>query len=207
MNIKENVEDTVARLVKDNSMFTIFDITKTLRGLFDIAGQPPKIKHYIVKQEFENIDPSILSSYNKALVDIGGNMARVYFPMNSDPNTYNSNWIEDGINSKSIQTIHNAPANVLVAAILKPTSNGRLNIGKEWLSQIGLKINDPAFVSIDNINNSIVIEKSDSGVSKDKYYVDQEHRIRLSYMCYDQISHDGSFDIKNESGKLVIKGN
>ena len=87
------VEAIVANFVNDVSVFTAYDVTKTFRH-----QSSSKVYHSEVNSEVQRLYATgEMGSYNRTIVDIGvATSPFVYHHDNTDPQTYDKNWLAGG---------------------------------------------------------------------------------------------------------------
>lgn len=93
---QERIKNIVLELISKEIMFTSYDITKIIRK--DIEY----IRHSNVNNVVKNMySGSEMPNYIREQIDVGEEVnPYLYFNVNSDPSTYNKNWVENNINSE-----------------------------------------------------------------------------------------------------------
>ena len=200
-----DIELVINTFIKNNIMFTHYDITKTIRS------SNMMVMHSDVKAFTQNVSWPYF--YIKKIIKVAGQDSILYYPDHMDANTYNASAISEPttpvmVNRISVDSQGNvvksfvqkfatpAPVNggmqfttnpntSNVTSTVAPTSTlskscfdkrGRLHIAKKDVSSAGFSKNQLVYVSVKN-GCILITDISNTGVA---YTVDSHGAIRLS---------------------------
>lgn len=185
-----NINDKISELTTDESMFTAYDVTISLRndGHHVEHSDVKKIVHYL----FDNQDMN--PNYDRTSIIVPGtnSNALLYYHVSSDIGEYEpveKNYIlTDGNKTKYTVTIE-----------------GRLNIPARMIDISGLNGN---VVAVYSENNEIIIvdKKDDSLVGKKilKIGLCRRYDFRIPKSVLENISSNNSFSIKADKNRITI---
>lgn len=191
-----NIEDAISRLVSDESLFTAYDVTKTLRH----AGY--HVKHSEVRAAVRDFD--FPYEYREGVDSSIG--AIVHYHMDSDVDDYNPNDIPEFV----VTLTGGKGASYQASSMLSITNTTKIIDKRSRFCVPASKLRDAGFTKGMNVkvlveDDSIVIHDGNDGAT---VTVDKSNNIRIAkgtlQNAFDSLPSKINIDVKDSKVTLTI---
>lgn len=228
------IEDVASEKVSSNELFTAFDVSIAVRNRATASSLSPP-RHREIKNDVHRVLDTHLQNgnYKRDLRDVGApTPAFVYYPVGSDPSTYVSG-VNGAVAAPVVSAVVNAPVSSVNTPLNTPVQStvddddgdgkdvgrgcdarGSLCVPTFMLRQVGLKPDDSAVVSMENINNSVRIlvgkDVPASATQLTSYTVDYHGNVRitqtpLSAAFGSDANNNPKYDFEVVGDKVLVK--
>lgn len=204
---KNEIESAISLKTANSEIFTAYDISKIVQSNCQTQGLPIP-RHLNMKDDIHDVMMIYLQNnlYNRKFMRIDANHeALVYYPVNSDPNQYNT-----FTQNSSTQQANDDDKEDDSKNGRKPDKRGTLSVPKRLLET---DFPPGSFVSIIESNGKIILTASTNGAIGN-YKVDCHGNVRITSgvlkKCRNSCSmwsssSSNSYDFEKENGNVVVK--
>ncbi len=206
------IENTVNDFVRDNKLFTAYDVTVAVR-----QNVKDRVSHKDVKREVHKMfDSGSLFGYNRTLANLAGVNPQpwIYHPLAEDASTYTGDakvtkssgnvFVDLGLPNPVAAVV--ASLSTLPDELHEFDSTDRLCVPAKLVRQLGLHEHDEAvLVTVSNDEFSI-LSKSNAQTWFADYVVDRYDNVRVSRATLLKNGVDGNkFEITGDANKVTVK--
>lgn len=205
------IDQVIKDKIQNNELFTAHDIT------LEVRNRGHRVKHDEVKNIVHDFYNRGLMgvAYGKTNISVPNGNPILYYPLNSDPNSYSNirNQSQVPIVSNNSSTISIPTFNSPVNLVVKKNKPGQrikrfvdrrqtLSIPCDIVKKAGFLAGQKVYVI--NLNNKVKI--TDKPVSNRSFTVDNKNQIRITQSTLNHYGLGGQFyDIQNSQDSILVE--